>query len=384
MFLPFFLYPFFIDKFGMKDYGKYVFIQTLFSFVVPIVSFGLNSLLVKYVSQSQEDYSFNKEISSSIILRIISFIIVFPLALLLILYFKKDVSVLLVFSCSWVLIHELLNPTWFFLGLEKLKTITLFNFINRTIFAIIILYVIQFEVEVYTIPLINGVLFLILDIVLLIIFFKRYLKSFTFVFNLKSVTSVFSSGFKLLITSFAGLVKDKLNSYIIGAYIGYEELTLYDLLDKIFAGMSNLFYSFSSAMFPRFLKDRTKVISVFYYSIFISCVFSITLFFGFPYMLEIMNVKINIMNINEVVILFSIIFILRHISNFYGNVVLVNLGKLKFLTFNTILSAFVFTAIIVLFYFINKINILNLLIAMSLSLFYESLSRLLYFKRRKI
>ena len=101
-------------------------------------------------------------------------------------------------------------------------------------------------------------------------------------------------------------------------------------------------------------------------------------------MLEIMNVKINIMNINEVVILFSIIFILRHISNFYGNVVLVNLGKLKFLTFNTILSAFVFTAIIVLFYFINKINILNLLIAMSLSLFYESLSRLLYFKRRKI
>jgi PST family polysaccharide transporter len=384
MFLPFFLYPFFITKFGMTEYGMYIFIQTLFSFVIPIVSLGLNSLLVKYISQSQIDSSYNKDISSSIILRLISFVIVYPTSLGVILYFKRDVDLLLILSCSWILIHELLNPTWFYLGVERLKMVTVFNFLNRGIFAIVILYLIQFEVEVYTIPLLNGSLFLILDVVLLIIFFKNYLVEFKFIFDLKSLLVVFNSGKKLLITSFAGLVKDKLNSYIIGAYIGYEELTLYNLLDKIFAGMSNLFYSFSSAMFPRFLKSRTKVFPVFYFSILISFLFSVILYFAFPYMIEIMNVNINIINFNQVIILFSLIFILRHISNFYGNVVLVNLGKLRFLAFNTILSAILFVGVVFVFYLIDKINVFNLLLAMFLSLLYESLGRLFYFKRSQI
>jgi len=352
--------------------------------VIPIVSFGLNSLLVKYVSQSQVDSSFNKDISSSIILRVISFVIVYPISLGVILYFKKDVDLLLIFSCSWILIHELLNPTWFFLGVEKLKTVTTFNFVNRSVFAIVILYLIQFKVDVYTIPLLNGILFLILDVVLLIIFFKKYLMEYRFIYDFKSLQSVLSSGGQLLITSFAGLVKDKLNSYIIGAYIGYEELTLYDLLDKIFAGMSNLFYSFSSAMFPRFLKDRTKVFSVFYFSILIACLFSVILYFAFPYLIEIMNVNINIMNFNQVIILFSLILILRHISNFYGNVVLVNLGKLKFLAFNTMLSAILFVSVVFVFYLIDKINVFNLLLAMFLSLLYESLGRLFYLKKSQI
>lgn len=361
----------------------YIFIQTLFSFVIPIVSVGLNSLLVKYVSQSQVDSSCNKDISSSIILRLISFVIVYPASLGVILYFKRDVDLLLILSCSWILIHELLNPTWFYLGVERLKTVTVFNFLNRVIFAIVILYLIQFEVEVYTIPLLNGSLFVILDVVLLIIFFKGYLVDYKFIFDLKSLLVVFNSGKNLLITSFAGLVKDKLNSYIIGAYIGYEELTLYDLLDKIFAGMSNLFYSFSSAMFPRFLKDRTKVFSVFYFSILISILFSVILYFAFPYMIEIMNVNINIMNFNQVIILFSLIFILRHISNFYGNVVLVNLGELRFLAFNTILSAILFVSVVFIF-IIYKINVFNLLLAMFLSLLFESLSRFFYIKRIQI
>lgn len=381
MFLPFFLYPFFITKFGMSDYGMYIFIQTLFSFVVPIVHVGLNSLLVKYVSQSLVDSSYYKDISSSIILRILGFVIVYPVSLLAIIYFKKDSDLFLIMSCSWILIHELLNPTWLYLGIERLLTITIFNFVNRIIFVIVILYLIQFKVEVYIIPLVNGILFFILDVVLLIIFFKYYFVDYRFKLNFKSLLSVFNSGKKLLITSFAGLVKDKLNSYVIGAYIGYEELSFYDLIDKIFAGISNLFYSFSSAIFPRFLKDRSKVFLVFYFSIFISLLFSVMLYFALPYIVEIMDVSIIIINFNQVMILFSSIFILRHVSNFYGNVVLVNLGELRFLAFNTMLSAVLFVILIFVVFFFDKINVVNLLLAMFASLMYESLGRLYYLKK---
>lgn len=329
--LPLATYPYLIRVLGPGLYGEIIYAQAFISYFSIFINYGFNISATKDISIHRNDKDKLTEIFSSVfIIKFTIWILCFAFLLLFITlspYFNHNkILYLLSFGSCF---NELLFQQFFFQGLEKMKYITFINVISRLFFFFLIFILVKTSQDYLYVPLLNSLGALLGGILAFYIIVHSENISFKWQSKL-NLKRYFYESTPFFLSRFSGVVVNKTNTILIGSYIGYVEVSYYDLAQKILSVLLIPFDMLNQVIYPNVVKTKNmefmkKIIRI---VICLSIVMYILLFFG-------KNIIIDVLAGNDMLAASLVVQILcfnvitTSVNYFLGNTVLVVMGHAK-------------------------------------------------------
>jgi len=360
--LPLITFPYLIRVLGVEKFGLVMFAQATMYYFEILVDFGFNLSATREVALNAKNKSKLNEIISSVFSIKLVLLIISGLLLLLILSVIdrfSDESLIYYYSFLKVIAFAFF-PVWFFQGIEKMKYVTIINIISKVIFTILIFVFIQSETDYLLVPLVNGFGFMIGSLVSLYYVFKRFNQSFVFnKFTIIKQSFIDSSMFFLsrvsvsLYTSSNILVLGLVSSNVI---VGY-----YAIAEKLYMVLRNLYQPIVQVIYPYISKTKNvkffkklypRVVILNFIGVYILWVFA-------PELIYLVSKE----HFVESIKVFRTLLIVACIvvpSILIGYPFLAALGFKNVANYSTIIGSLFHVTILGVLYFINLINMYNI------------------------
>lgn len=383
---PFITLPYVIKTVGASNYGTVAFAQAIASYLVVIVNYGLNISAIKDVSVNRDNPAKLNEIVSSVFIIKSGLFLVSFLILTLITYcvpLLYDIRLTLFFA-SLICFSEIFFPVWYYVGIEKMKYVTLiqvsailfynigvFIFIHRAddypyvallysagnIFATVIsLYLLVVkEKRRFLIPQFNGI--------------KTYFKEST-PFFLSRISEVFN-------TSIAKILS--------GALFSMTLVAAFELAQKMVSVAVIPMSMLNRAIYPNLAKskDYNNAKKLLVLIALCSVLVSVGVFIIAPYVIKYFSGG----QIPEAVSLLRVLclyILIAGLSTYTGASLLVSFGYPKPFNYSVLLASVVLMSIYSILYVFNFMNIYTFALALVLAEFFIFAYRFYYCKKYKI
>ncbi|ANW94976.1 hypothetical protein AXE80_01120 [Wenyingzhuangia fucanilytica] len=174
--LSLWLIPYLILKIGLHHYGVYAFAMSLVLFFVNVLNYGFNLSTVRELAKHKDDQIkvntiFNEVLSVKLFLFGVLYILFLGISFI-IPKFSEHFN--LYFFASLVLIGDLFSLRWFFMGIEKMKFITIIHLCSTLVFIGLILLNISKPSDYIIIPLYEALGMFISSLFSFIWVLKKY------------------------------------------------------------------------------------------------------------------------------------------------------------------------------------------------------------------
>lgn len=232
--IPFITYPYLIRVLGKSTYGLVVYSQAIASFLIILVNFGFNISATKDISIHRNNKIKLQEIISSVISIKIFLFFSGILLLSILMYLIEDLKEYwyLHYLSMGLCISETLFPIWYFLGIERMKYITLIQLTMRLIFASLIFIFIKYENQFWLVPLFNGIGAIVGSIIALRIIIKVHKNKLKWQ-KYSILKGYFYDSLPFFASRAATVITTQASTVIIGSFISMVEVSYYDLALKI-------------------------------------------------------------------------------------------------------------------------------------------------------
>tara|TARA_B100000767_G_scaffold168515_1_gene157775 strand:- start:518 stop:1780 length:1263 start_codon:yes stop_codon:yes gene_type:complete len=255
--LPLITFPYLIRVLGVEKFGLIMFAQATMYYFEILVDFGFNLSATREVALNAKNKSKLNEIISSVFSIKLVLLIISGLLLLLILSVIDrfyDESLIYYYSFLKVIAFAFF-PVWFFQGIEKMKYVTIINIISKLIFTILIFVFIQSETDYLLVPLVNGFGFMIGSLVSLYYVFKRFNQSFVFnKFTIIKQSFIDSSMFFLSRLSVSLYTSS--NILMLGLVASNVMVGYYAIAEKLYMVLRNLYQPIVQVIYPYISKSK--------------------------------------------------------------------------------------------------------------------------------
>ncbi|HML06463.1 MAG TPA: flippase [Methanobacterium sp.] len=276
--LPLITFPYLTRVLGPENYGLLAFALAFIGYFQILTDYGFNLSATREISinrKNEENLSkiFNSVMACKLILLILSF------TLMTLIVFSVDKfrdNWLLYFFTFGLVIGNLLMPTWFFQGIEKMKYISILNTGTLTIYAVSIFLFIRSPSDYIFVPLINSIGAITIGIIALIII-KR---NFNVNFHLPTIRSIkyqLVEGWHVFISTVAISFYTISNVFILGFFASPIIVGYFAVANSIITMTSGLLTPISQSIYPhisslainskesaiKFIKKMTLLIGIF-------------------------------------------------------------------------------------------------------------------------
>lgn len=254
--IPMLLLPYLVTTIGEDNYGLYAFILSFFIIYLNLsnYSFALGSVreLAKVNSRNEIGYIFNKTFSSKVIL--VFFLLLFHIVLCVTIPSFK-LNIYLQLGIIIMLIAEIFNFQWYFLGIQKMSFITLINFLTKMTFVSLVYLLIKDKEDYIFLTLIQSIGYVLAGIVSFLIVSSEKIKirflDFRTIF--KYIKSEFNNFINLFIPSlFVNAV-----IFLSGFFVEDSELTIVVAVMSIIAVLTAFNTIIKNVTFP-YLSNSPK------------------------------------------------------------------------------------------------------------------------------
>ncbi len=231
--------------------------QTLMTYVSLVINFGFNMSSSREVAMHRDNLSVLSQIvSTTYFCKTVLWILCGAIYFSLISIFPFFREYYAVYALSYLLtINELLLPTWFFQGIEKMKYITIVNVSARLIFVIAIFIVVRHREDYLYVPLLNGLGALFGGGMALYIVKRKERISFSLP-TFSRVKEGFLVAFPLFVSSVSTQLYANVNKLVVGTFLGMSEVAIYDLGEKIVRMIKMPVVMISQVTFPRISREQ--------------------------------------------------------------------------------------------------------------------------------
>jgi len=235
------------EKFGLVSFGLVV-----MQYFIIFTSFGFAFSATQQISIHRDNKQKVTDIFSAVIaFKLILTVVCALIMLVLILtvdQFSKDYLVF-VFSFG-IVIGDALLPVWLFQGMEKMRFITLVNFVSKLLFTLLIFVFVRKESDYLIVPLFNTAGYLSAG---LISFFIAY-----FVFDLKVrfpkvrvMMEQVKESWAIFVSTLGINLYRSANTLLLGLLTqNYTLVGYYSSAEKVIKGIQSLVSPVSDALFP--------------------------------------------------------------------------------------------------------------------------------------
>lgn len=280
--LPLISFPYLTRVLGPDKYGVIAFATAFIGYFQVLTSYGFNLSATREISINREDKihvskTFSSVMTSKFLLMVLSFIL---MSVIVFGFSKFRSDWLLYFFTFGLVIGNLLLPTWFFQGMEKMKYISLLNMGITLIYTALIFIFIRHPSDYLYVPLINSVGSVTIGIIALNLVRRDFNVKFIFP-TLKDVKYQLIEGWHVFISTVAISLYTISNTFILGFFASNTIVGYYAVANSIISMASGLMQPISQSIYPyisslatkskkdtlNFIKKTTKLIGAFSFTI---------------------------------------------------------------------------------------------------------------------
>lgn len=250
---PLITYPYLVGILGKDLYGVIITAQVFVSYFTIVIDFGSNSVAARYIALSKNSKDNISDILSCIMTARFYLWFLSAVVFLGLTYFVSSFRqyYLLFVLMFGITLNDLLFPQFFFQGIEQMKHITQINLIIKILFILLIFVFVKESKDYLLVPIFYSIGYFIGGIVSLAIILKKYGISI----KLKSVKDTLfyvKDCSPILAKELISTIKDKLNVFFIGNYIGMSDVVIYDLGYKFIVILAKPITIIGTVLLPRF------------------------------------------------------------------------------------------------------------------------------------
>lgn len=356
---PLLTYPYLLRVIGLELYGVIVFSQTIIAYISLVINFGFNMSSAKEVAVNKDNKEkLNKIVSTTYISKSILWAICGIGYIIVINTFHFFQEYYWVYLLSYLLtFNELLLPTWFFRGIEKMKYITIVNISSRLVFVVAIFLFVREKSDYLYVPLLNGIGAIVAGLLALYIVFQK--EGVQFKLNaVHGIKEDYKRSFPLFVSSISTQIYVNVNKLVVGSFLGMSEVAIYDLAEKVLNLMKLPITMIAQATFPKISREKNihflnrvmfltaGVVTVGYVIMFICSKWIVYLFTG-SYIDEAVTIM-RILGVSAILISFN---------SFMGGNRLVPLGYLREYMFIVLMNCCLYLLLLFILCFCCSINV---------------------------
>jgi len=359
---PFMTYPYLLRVLGFNIYGTIIFAQTIAINIAIIINFGFNISGTKDIACNRENLSeLSKIVSSIFSIKMILWLgclIIYFILIYFVPFLRKD---WLLYVISFFLtFNELLFPSWFFQGIEKMKYITFINIGVRLLFVIAIFVFVKDKTDFLIVPILNALGALLSGLIALyVVFVKEKIRFIRQPYL--TLRYFFIDSFPLFISSLSVQVYVNINKILVGAFLGMTDVAIYDLGEKITHIIKIPIRMISQATFPKISREKNIafVNKVMFITVSLISFLYMFLYFNSERIVLLLSGEENIQAV-QILRILSFSAIISCFNLFLGGNRLVPFGYKKLYVKNAILNVLFFISGFIFLWVFSLINIYSL------------------------
>lgn len=249
--LQLFLIPIILRKVGLSEFGLIMLASSYAALISILVNFGSNQTGVKDIALYKDSPKELAKTFYSIYYSRLVFLIVSLVLLYLISYFFLPTNTLLHFVfAGLIIVSELFNPFFFFVGLQKLFVYNLVNLLSKLVSVILILLLIKSPVDSLYVNLIIGGSQTLGFLSLFIYLIKKY-ELFNFRLPIHLIGQYIRKNIYLTGNNLSVQLQQSVFLLSLSALGNASLLGAYSLCDKLVWSARMVIISFFNAIFPK-------------------------------------------------------------------------------------------------------------------------------------
>jgi O-antigen/teichoic acid export membrane protein len=251
--LPLLVVPLVAQKVGVENWGKLEHATSLIIFCSVFINFGFNHFGTQEVAESRATKTlltdkFNFILNAKLLLFIASSICAFLLLGLRVINIEFKLFLFTYLIC----IGHLVNPTWFFLGIEKSAILSLTSFFIKIIEFVLVIQFILGSSSYHYFNLILSTSYIVASGACFWYAIKKYKLPLELI-PLKDTFHYIKLALPAAITEFAAGINSAGTIVLLGAILSTKQVGIYTAAIKIiFVIQSLAIIPFSQSFFPRF------------------------------------------------------------------------------------------------------------------------------------
>ncbi len=259
---PILTFPYIVKIVGTDYFGEISLSQAIVAFAVILINFGFDLSVTPEIAKNKNDIEIiSNQFYSVLILKILLLIFSVLVIIILTIYLSPlyNIKTLLLYSIG-NLVGVVLFPTWFFMGMEQMKFITIFNVTSKIVLTLLMFIFVKEKSSYLLIPLfgsIGGILSGVYGFIYCIMFFKIPFR----IPSRKTILSVFLDSKNYFLSRIANDGSRYFATILIGLNFSSTLVGYYSLVDKIFATSISIGGIGAQALYP--FMSRKKDINLF-------------------------------------------------------------------------------------------------------------------------
>jgi len=249
--LPLATLPYLVRVLGPGKFGLVAFIQAFINYFAILTDYGFSYSATRQISIYRDDKErvskiFSSVMVSKLLLGVFSF---FILALFLVFIPRFNNYWPVYLFAFGVVFGNILFPTWFFQGMERMKYITFLNITAKLIFTVSIFLVVKNSSQFEYVPLLNSLGFLVAGVLSLIVVFKNFDIKFI-IPGFDAIIYQFKEGWHVFISVAAMCLYTSSNSFILGLFADNVIVGYYSAAEKLIYAAEALLTPLSQSIYP--------------------------------------------------------------------------------------------------------------------------------------
>lgn len=357
--LPLITIPFLFNQLGVEKYGLTNFSFAFVQYFVVLTDFGFGLSGTRYVASHRDDLkAVNRFLCSATISRLImatlSFGIMVGVVLCTSSFKGHELFSLLFFG---IVVGNVINPTWFFQGMERMKFNTLLYTITRSVSILPLFVLIREESDYMWIPICYSLGAIIAGIFSLLLVRTMFGMKF-FWTSLIEVKSVTIDSSRYFLSRVSNSLYTNTNSFVIGLVCGNAAVGYYSLAEKIYMALSSIYGPINGALFPYMTKkkDLNLIKKVITWGAILNLIFIAVFYYLFPFVWPLFFNEFSeqSMNVLNILLISSLIGLP---STFMGYPFLAAFGHPNFTNYSLVFTSIFHITGLLVIYLLFQINI---------------------------
>lgn len=253
---PLITFPYLTKVIGAEGFGLIAFATTVVSYFSTVVDWGFQFTAVRDVAQNRDNqimvsHIFSNVMNSRIVLVIFCLFILLALIATLTSFRTSALILLLTYL---MLPGHIFFPDWFFQGLEKMRYVTLMNFVFKFVFTVLVFVFIKEKQDYILQPVLTALGYLISGAVSMWLICRKWGYKWHWT-SISEIIATIKSGFDIFINTILPQIYNSFSQILLMAWQGPVACGIYAAADKFNAIMTQLIGVISRAFFP-FLARR--------------------------------------------------------------------------------------------------------------------------------
>ncbi|OWV26302.1 hypothetical protein B7988_06880 [Fibrobacter sp. UWB1] len=367
--MPFIALPYLITTVGPENYGTVIFAQTVVSYFSYFVNFGLDVSAVKEISVNRESRKKLSEIVCTVLGVKFTFFLISFLVLSIGLFFIPfgKAHLFLFYSAFLTCFSDVLFPTWFFQGIEKMKYLTVIRATSVFLYTGSIFIFIRIPEHFERIALLQSSCNLLAGCVSVFIL-VRIIRLRFFMPSYQNMKNTVKEAFPFFLSRISNFFNGSIAKLICGTFFSMHLVAAYDLMHKIAVGAELPVSMLNQAVYPHIAKSKSRLFTTKFFFVVMGISFftSLCMFTLAP----LANIVFANGSLPESVVLikiaaFSAFFV--GIDVYMGAPVLVSFGYPRPFNVSVYLATVVLVVTCAVLYLSNSITYVSFIIAILLS-----------------